>query len=80
MKHLVPWCFEHIKRLMICLPRLWPLLPDCGLRRPGHMNDVWGYWTDDGLGLHELLQMADDVGARRDKADCHFRQKKSGRI
>ena len=32
--------------------------------RPGHMNDVWGYWTDDGLGMLELLQMADDVGAR----------------
>ena len=33
-------------------------------QRPGHMNDVWGYWTDDGLGMFELLQMADDVGAR----------------
>lgn len=32
--------------------------------RPGHMNDVWGYWTDDGLGMLELLQMADDVGAQ----------------
>merc|ERR1719506_2352546 len=31
--------------------------------RPGHMNDVWGYWTDDGLGMEEYLQMADDVGA-----------------
>ena len=28
------------------------------------MNDAWGYWTDDGLGMYELLQMADDVGAR----------------
>ena len=32
--------------------------------RPGHLNDVWGYWTDDGLGMLELLRMADDVGAR----------------
>ena len=32
--------------------------------RPGHDNDVWGYWTDDGLGMFELLQMSDDVGAR----------------
>jgi alpha-N-arabinofuranosidase len=32
-------------------------------QRPGHMNDVWGYWSDDGLGMAELLRMADDVGA-----------------
>jgi hypothetical protein len=25
--------------------------------RPGHFNDVWGYWTDDGLGLFEFLQV-----------------------
>ncbi|KAE8802530.1 arabinoxylan arabinofuranohydrolase [Hordeum vulgare] len=24
--------------------------------RPGHFNDVWGYWTDDGLGFFEFLQ------------------------
>ncbi|KAF3771789.1 Alpha-L-arabinofuranosidase 1 [Nymphaea thermarum] len=24
--------------------------------RPGHFGDVWGYWTDDGLGYLELLQ------------------------
>ena len=23
--------------------------------RPGHMNDVWGYWTDDGLGEKNVL-------------------------
>ena len=28
------------------------------------MNDVWGYWTDDGLGMFELLQMAEDMGTR----------------
>ena len=32
--------------------------------RPGHANDVWGYWDDDGMGMFEYLQMADDVGAR----------------
>ncbi|KQK21924.1 alpha-L-arabinofuranosidase 1 [Brachypodium distachyon] len=31
--------------------------------RPGHFNDVWGYWTDDGLGLFEFLQLAEDLGA-----------------
>ena len=25
--------------------------------RPGHFNDVWQYWTDDGLGLFEFLQV-----------------------
>eukprot|EP00897_Mesotaenium_endlicherianum_P006461 jgi/Mesen1/5843/ME000298S05110 len=24
--------------------------------RPGHFNDVWGYWSDDALGLFEFLQ------------------------
>lgn len=23
--------------------------------RPGHYNSAWGYWTADGLGLHEYL-------------------------
>ena len=32
--------------------------------RPGHMNDVWGYWTDDGLGMYEFLKMAEDTGAK----------------
>jgi len=27
------------------------------------MVQVWGYWTDDGLGMLELLMMAEDVGA-----------------
>lgn len=31
--------------------------------RPGHFNDVWQYWTDDGLGLFEFLQLAEDLGA-----------------
>lgn len=25
--------------------------------RPGHFGDVWMYWTDDGLGYYEFLQV-----------------------
>lgn len=25
--------------------------------RPGHFGDVWNYWTDDGLGHFEFLQV-----------------------
>jgi len=25
--------------------------------RPGHFGDVWFYWTDDGLGYFEFLQV-----------------------
>ncbi|KAL3637083.1 aspartate-semialdehyde dehydrogenase-like protein [Castilleja foliolosa] len=31
--------------------------------RPGHFGDVWDYWTDDGLGHLEFLQLAEDLGA-----------------
>ena len=31
--------------------------------RPGHM-DPWGYWSDDGFGLDEYLQMAEAAGAQ----------------
>ncbi|XP_073525949.1 uncharacterized protein [Phyllobates terribilis] len=31
--------------------------------RPGHFGDVWMYWTDDGLGYLEFLQLAEDLGA-----------------
>ena len=31
--------------------------------RPGHMNSAWGYWSTDGLGLDEYLQMAETMGA-----------------
>ena len=31
--------------------------------RPGHQNSAWGYWSDDGLGLLEFLQLAEDIGA-----------------
>ena len=26
-------------------------------QRPGHFGDVWGYWSDDGLGYLEYLQV-----------------------
>ena len=32
--------------------------------RPGHMNANWGYYTTDGLGFHEFLQLAEDIGAK----------------
>ncbi|XP_057517043.1 alpha-L-arabinofuranosidase 2-like isoform X1 [Amaranthus tricolor] len=31
-------------------------------QRPGHFGDVWGYWSDDGLGYLEYLQLAEDLG------------------
>ena len=31
-------------------------------RRPGHMNDAWGYWSTDGFGYHEFLQFCEDMG------------------
>ncbi|XP_075473745.1 alpha-L-arabinofuranosidase 1-like [Primulina tabacum] len=31
--------------------------------RPGHFGDVWHYWTDEGLGHFEFLQLAEDLGA-----------------
>ncbi|WP_330336789.1 LamG-like jellyroll fold domain-containing protein [Streptomyces sp. NBC_00557] len=32
--------------------------------RPGHMDDAWGYWSTDGLGLLEYLQWAEDMHAQ----------------
>ncbi len=32
--------------------------------RPGHKNVNWGYRTTDGLGYHEYLQLAEDIGAK----------------
>ena len=32
--------------------------------RPGHWNVNWGYRTTDGIGFHECLQMAEDLGAK----------------
>nr|CAB3489555.1 unnamed protein product [Digitaria exilis] len=31
--------------------------------RPGHFGDVWHYWTDDGLGYYEYLQLSEDLSA-----------------
>lgn len=31
--------------------------------RPGHMNANWGYLCTDGMGYHEYLQLAEDLGA-----------------
>jgi alpha-L-arabinofuranosidase len=31
--------------------------------RPGHENSAWGYWSDDGLGLLEFLELAEELGA-----------------
>lgn len=31
--------------------------------RPGHQNVNWGYRVTDGLGMHELLQLSEDLGA-----------------
>ena len=33
-------------------------------KRPGHYNANWKYWTSDGLGFHEFLQLAEDIGAK----------------
>jgi alpha-L-arabinofuranosidase len=32
--------------------------------RPGHLNSAWGYWSQDGMGLLEYLEMAQQVGAQ----------------
>ncbi|KAK7277047.1 hypothetical protein RIF29_18196 [Crotalaria pallida] len=37
--------------------------------RPGHLNDVWNYWTDDGFGYFEGLQLAEDLNALPDALD-----------
>ena len=32
-------------------------------QRPGHPNNNWGYWSSDGLGFDEYLQLCEDLGA-----------------
>ena len=32
--------------------------------RPGHWNVNWGYRTTDGIGFHDYLQLAEDLGAK----------------
>jgi alpha-N-arabinofuranosidase len=48
--------------LSICIPFLknafrWKDTVGPWEERPGHFGDVWQYWTDDGLGYYELLQV-----------------------
>ena len=31
--------------------------------RPGHLNQNWRYWSSDGLGFDEYLQLCEDLGA-----------------
>ncbi len=33
-------------------------------QRPGHVNSAWGYWSQDGMGLLEYLEMAEQVHAQ----------------
>jgi alpha-L-arabinofuranosidase len=32
--------------------------------RSGHQNTAWGYWSTDGFGILEYLQLAEDIGAQ----------------
>lgn len=32
--------------------------------RPGHMDDAWGYWSTDGMGLLEYLEWCERLGAQ----------------
>jgi alpha-L-arabinofuranosidase len=32
--------------------------------RPGHFNSAWGYWSQDGMGLLEYLEMAEQLHAQ----------------
>jgi alpha-L-arabinofuranosidase len=32
--------------------------------RPGHFDSAWGYWSQDGLGLLEYLELAEELHAR----------------
>jgi alpha-L-arabinofuranosidase len=32
--------------------------------RPGHDNSAWGYWSDDGIGLLEWLELAEQLNAQ----------------
>lgn len=33
-------------------------------KRPGHLNETWGYWSSDALGYFEYLQWCEDMGAQ----------------
>ena len=40
--------------------------------RPGHFGDCWNYWTDDGLGYFEFLQVPDSLFRTRFSLDGHL--------
>ncbi|MCD8318805.1 MAG: carbohydrate binding domain-containing protein [Paraprevotella sp.] len=41
----------------------WKITVGAIEERPGHMNQNWGYNVTDGFGFHEMLQLAEDIGA-----------------
>jgi alpha-L-arabinofuranosidase len=41
----------------------WKTTVTDNAERPGHLNDTWGYYSTDGLGYHEYLQLSEDLGA-----------------
>ena len=40
----------------------WKITVGDAIDRPGH-GGLWGYYSSDGMGLHEYLQFAEDIGA-----------------
>jgi alpha-N-arabinofuranosidase len=40
--------------------------------RPGHFGDCWNYWTDDGLGYFEFLQVPDSLFQTRFSLHGHL--------
>ena len=34
------------------------------IQRPGHFNSAWGYWSQDGMGLLEFLELAQELHAQ----------------
>ena len=42
---------------------VWPDTIGDVAARPGHRNAIWEYWSSDGLGYHEYLQLCEDLHA-----------------
>ncbi len=42
----------------------WKTALYAGMEREGHVNDNWGYWSTDGLGLYEYLVLCERTGAK----------------
>ncbi|OIT01617.1 alpha-l-arabinofuranosidase 2 [Nicotiana attenuata] len=53
------------RRRLFCRRRLVKKCITIGAweERPEHLGDVWNYWTDDGLGHFEFLQLAEGLDA-----------------